>query len=227
MPSLVLPDYARAPLFIPGRRNRKVRWNRALSKAIESLGTFEREDWRRAKWLPKSLRGFYPKWFASKNKAGCTCCSESDPCVDCEDCLGGGTYSDCEVDVPAFTDNHCTDCELIEGTYILNPVLDQCSWDYQDSDSGICGAFTVLAISVIFACEDGKCRVSGQVLTNRSALVLQSSWYNIGPIAGGPVNYYTFSSLPWSLPYVEDTQVGSGTSNCTAGPDPMIVQGFA
>ena len=80
---LILPHEHRAPFIAPGRRNRKVHWNRSLSKAIAALGKSEREDWRRALWLPESLRAFYPKWNNQFSPSGdaCGCCSTGDPCA--------------------------------------------------------------------------------------------------------------------------------------------------
>lgn len=220
---MIMPPEYRAPFVAPGRRNRRVFWNRPLSRVIASLGKFEQEDWRRAQWFPKSLRQFYPKWMNKFTPGGsCVCCGGFDPCTDCEDCLTGGPYPDCEVDVPAFTDDDCADCELIEGTYILSPFGSQCSWFYQDSDSGVCGPLSVLSIFVTFSCgPEDKCRVDSGVLIGSD----QREWFNQFP-GDDPVNYFRFADLPWTMPYVgKDLLLNA--DHCIPSGDPMIIQGFS
>lgn len=154
-----LPNYLRAPFIAPGRRNRKVHWNRALAKAIERLGNFEREDWRRALWLPNSLRSFYPKW-AKKNNPGCGCCEVGPtPCDLVADCFPGGFPDEVELTLPALSGS-CEDCESLAGTYIIElGGADGLGYGAY-LGSGFCGfnsepTFRPL-IGVIFFC-DGNC----------------------------------------------------------------------
>lgn len=224
---LTLPQYARAPFVAPGRRNRKVHWNRALTKAIESLGSYEREDWRQSLWLPKALRGFYPKWFASKNKAGCGCCDSIDPCTTVDECFGGTSPTEAEVDLPAFANTghpDCTNCAAIEGTWIL-PYSSPGVFSYLDSPSSVvCGPTSSLTITLSLTCVDNQCQVQGFVIVNWGGGVdLQWSYYN--STGGTPVAYFSYASLPWSLTYEGEFFPGFDSICSTSGP--MIVQGFA
>lgn len=224
MSRLLLPD--RAPFIAPGRRNRRVHWNRALTKAMESLGKYEREDWGRANWLPPSLRGFYPKF--SHYPCGDCCGDSPDPCEDVDDCYGGTSPTESEVDVPAFANNghaSCTNCAAIEGTYVLTP-FGSGVFRYLDSPASVvCGSVSSLLIFISFTCADEGCQIDGNVQINWfGGADLQYSYYNILP-GGSPTNYYNYASLPWSLPYLGEFAPGSD-SICTTS-DPMIVQSFS
>jgi hypothetical protein len=134
-------NIAKAPFFAPGRRNQPVHWNRALSKAIASLGKYETEDWRRAMWLPKSLRGFYPKW---NNKfspgAGCTCCGGGAGCLNT--CVGE-IPAQFQVDIGTVGNGTCSDCaSMLSGQsfivdFFTNPDL-PCWYTYTFPFLDIC-----------------------------------------------------------------------------------------
>jgi len=146
-----LATHLRAPFIAPGRRNRKVHWNRPLSRAIASLGKFEQEDWRRALWLPESLRGFYPKWnnqFSPGGGSDCGCCGSSG--VFCASCTTPVTDT-YQIDFGNFTDHRCTNCnEDYSGqSYIVSFVSggpsDPCIFRYTEG-SGACSDLTVQMI---------------------------------------------------------------------------------
>jgi hypothetical protein len=237
--SLILPDYARAPLIVPGRRDRKVYWNRALSKAIDSLGTFEREDWRSAKWLPKSLRGFYPKWFASKNKAGCTCCGEEDPnyCFEVLECFdadwaGGSVPTDAEVELPAMTDLNCGaagtgSCADFSGTYILNNI-GAALYQYQTVTSpgaGFCSSsLEGVTVELQLQCLSNACDYEGRFeLYSFQAPSGQYSHDAVFQPSTSPKG----TSLPWTFPLVSDGLVSGYTDGhvCNLSGD-MLVTAF-
>lgn len=230
-----LATLLRAPFIAPGRRNRKVHWNRPLSRAIAMLGKYEQEDLRRAMWLPESLRGFYPKCnnqFSPGGGSDCGCCvtTTPDPCTGIEDCFGGSLLIEAEVDVPEFaaTDGDCANCNLVEGTYILTPFASSAlsqTLSYLDSpNSAPCGTSSTFSVSLGFSCggtfSDGFCHVSGTVVLNRAAIEIQYSYFNE---AGSTGTFFNFSSLPWALPYLGEFAPGTDV-NCTPNGDPMIVQ---
>ena len=125
---LIVPSDFRAPLFVPGRRDRRVRWNRPLSRAIAMLGRFEREDYYRGSIRPWSLRQFFPAWnnqFSPGGGSDCGCCDGGDiPCSDVVDCFGGSFPSELFVTIPnAYgsgtlgCSGGTADCADIAGTY--------------------------------------------------------------------------------------------------------------
>jgi len=236
---LALPQYARAPFIAPGRRNRKVHWNRALAKAIQSLGNYEREDWRQSLWLPKALLGFYPKWFASKNKAGCGCCDTPDnTCVDELDCLdsgwsGGSLPTEAEIEMPTMTDLNCAgaghdgSCADFSGTYILNQVGLSALYLYSATysiDPTICGSsIDSINITLEFICG-GTCSHEGRF------------WIESFQAPNGyshdalyqPAGIVKGTALPWSFDLVSDGLRASYTAGhvCNLSGD-FIVTGFA
>lgn len=113
---LLFHNYLRAPFIAPGRRNRKVHWNRPLHRAVNSLGKFEKEDWRRALWLPESLRQFYPRWnnqFSPGGGSGCGCCDGSG--ILCPNCTSDTTDT-YQVDLGTFSNDECTNCADYDNT---------------------------------------------------------------------------------------------------------------
>lgn len=131
--TLILPPEHRAPFIAPGRRNRKVYWNRPLTKAMEQLGEHEREDFRRGVWLPKSLRMFYPKWnnrFSPGRSCDDCACGE-DPCNGCST-----APEEIEATLASIANDFCPDCTtFLNDTFILARDHDtsSCIWRYSDA----------------------------------------------------------------------------------------------
>lgn len=142
---LLLPREHRAPFIAPGRRNRKVHWNRPLHRAINSLGKFEKEDWRRSLWLPESLRQFYPRWnnqFSPGGGSGCGCCGDEEtPTVEttCTACCASGVFPQfLTVNISVSgTDGVCTNCASIPTEYVCEYDADDtnyCHWRFEILD---------------------------------------------------------------------------------------------
>lgn len=136
----MLDTIARAPFIAPGRRNRRVHWNRDLSRAMAALGIFERQDFQRGLILPASLRNFpqFNNQFSPGGGSGCGCC-------------GGGGDPDCteftsvcadeyQIDFTTFGNNGCPNCDsdFSDTSYIVtrvpfNPIIGACHWNYYGS----------------------------------------------------------------------------------------------
>jgi hypothetical protein len=235
---LVVPQDFRAPLFVPGRRNRRVHWNRPLSRAIAMLGRFEREDYYRGSIRPWSLRQFFPAWnnqFSPGGGSGCGCCDGGpDPCTGIEDCFGGTLPSEAEVDLSPFSNtghSDCIYCADLEATWILPLTFSSATgaiFDYTENPTAfVCDPATnSLIIELITNCVTDACEAYGKVQINfAGGFDLQASYYNRAGIGGGPVNFYNYSSLPWSLPYMGEYFPGFDSICSTSAP--FIVQGFA
>lgn len=144
--SLILPANLRAPFIAPGRRNRKVHWNAALSKAIRGLGRYEREDWRRGLVFPSGLFGLTRNYLAKKNNPGCGCCGAD----ECENCLGDRPDS-YEVTISGYANGTCTTCAAWDGTYVCDSFTasaGSCVWVYDIGGTNCSGFSDLVSVEV-------------------------------------------------------------------------------
>lgn len=210
-----LATHLRAPFIAPGRRNRKVHWNRPLSRAIASLGKFEREDWRRALWLPESLRGFYPKWnnqFSPGGGSGCGCCGGyTGDCVTVDQCLPDGLATTAEITLPFFaaSPSYCAD---LEGTYIMT-MIDFFGYRPRYVSEDWFGAGIDLRIEIVFGCNvDGQCFPQINVIAFG---LLGNPFVQFEGVA--------YTGFPWELPYDATFPVFP----CTSPTDPAYINSIS
>ena len=226
---LILPADFRAPLIIPGRRHRKVHWNRERSRAIAALGKYEREDWHRGLTWPQGLFGLAEKYFAKKNNPGCTCCDTApdNSCgveFDCygEDAWAGGDVPD-EAEVAfSFTDTgNCASCDTTwTGTFILDRITGLATFSYREEFMDApryCTAFTdTLTLRLWILCTTDLCSYEIQWSYIDGGGVQHEFFEPTATVKGTP--------LPWTFEHVGNT--GTTKTFCTVD-GPALVTGFA
>jgi hypothetical protein len=214
---LIVPKDFRAPLFVPGRRNRRVHWNRTLSRAMASLGSFEREDYYRGTLRPWSLRQFFPAWnnqFSPGGGSGCGCCEGDTPtCVDgIENCFGGSFPPEVFVTIPnAFTGSlGCTgdvaDCADIGGTYSAAFFSGSGTNATFRSNYIICASGLGdinLDVQVGFLCSGDTC------LLNTVSLRVGTGGIGAVPVIYGSSLFFPF---PFTVPWLTGTGFDMGCS---------------
>lgn len=182
---LILPADFRAPFFAPGRRNRRVLWDRPLSRAIASLGTFERQDWRHGLHFPKGLFGLTQANFAKKHTPGCG--SGANCCAGLCHICSGSTPDDMQVDLGTIADGTCTGCvaTFSGATVILAGLAGFCVYSYNWPSStltcpGPAGGQGRMTLQLGEAITFSDYALTVALYTNYAAMtVLAFSWQQI------------------------------------------------
>lgn len=122
-----LSAYFKAPFVAPGRRNRKVLWDRPFHRVMASLGRYEMEDWRRGMWLPKAVRLFHPRFnnqFSPGRECGGTNCGcDSAGTYVCGNCVGLSGPASFEIDISGVTlkgGETCDGCSFANAVVIAD-----------------------------------------------------------------------------------------------------------
>lgn len=204
-----LNSIIRAPFIAPGRRNRKVVWDRSLSRIVASLGRFEREDWRGGLFLPRPFREWpqFNNQFSPGGGSGCGCCGETLICGPCSQ-----SPDEFEAVVGTITNGTCTDCvTAFSGqTYIL-PLgfasAGECIWSISVGTSGVCATFP---ISTIIGVRSLGSAFGFGIANSLSGLDMRwNDTFSPG------TDCTAFSSQP--LPHL------SSTSRCDGSADPCLI----
>jgi hypothetical protein len=97
---------------------------------------------------------------------GCPCCGSETNCFSCDDSL---EMIDCwEVTIAGVTDGTCSECELVNGTWILSYVVDianQCTWDGDAIDNSGAGCSNIDFWRLVFTSGEWRVRLGQGVLT--------------------------------------------------------------
>jgi hypothetical protein len=194
-----LSTYFKAPFVAPGRRNRKVLWDRPFHRVMASLGRYEMEDWRRGMWLPKAVRLFHPRFnnqFSPGRECGGTNCG----------CNPAGTYV-------------CGNCVGLEGPASFELDISGVTLKGGETCSGCSNANTVAICDyfMTFTCGFGpgeQCIYQHHsILTDRGVTFMD---YDCSVTSGSPV---TLSSGEWAAIASVSNVVFPGPPPCDLDSD--------